>query len=189
METTAVDRWPPVYDFGELAAQIAELSASGALWSEFYQVGPALSGFCQGDVVTLDSGLPYIDKAGEPAVIDSEALWLIAGNTCDLTRDQGEVPFTQAFPVWDLGAADRLGVDELAKYRSYSGYRQFYLPPWPGSSPNVRLADFLRPVTIHRQGLQRHGRVTARLTFKSWALLHGCLVRFLARDDGRGDET
>ena len=50
------------------------------------------------------------------------------------------------------------------------------------------LADFLMPVTIHKQAVFDHTTLVARLDFHSWLLLNSCLVRFQARDDGRFDD-
>jgi hypothetical protein len=46
-------------------------------------------------------------------------------------------------------------------------------------------ADFLRPVALHKGAVGSSARVVARMTREAWILLHGCLIRFLCRDDGR----
>ena len=48
------------------------------------------------------------------------------------------------------------------------------------------VTDFLRPVGVNKQVLATgQVRVVARVTPAGWMLLNACLVRFLARDDGR----
>ena len=40
-------------------------------------------------------------------------------------------------------------------------------------------------MTVHKSVFPEHARVVARMQYAAWVLLHSCLVRFLARDDGR----
>jgi hypothetical protein len=45
-------------------------------------------------------------------------------------------------------------------------------------------------VPLHRAALRGDDtHVVARMSRLGWVLLHSCLVRFLARDDGRFDPT
>jgi hypothetical protein len=44
----------------------------------------------------------------------------------------------------------------------------------------------MQMVTIEKAAFRDDcARVVARLQFPAWALLHACIVRYLARDDGR----
>jgi hypothetical protein len=58
---------------------------------------------------------------------------------------------------------------------------------WPDAEePKHFLVDFMQIVTIEKAAFRDDcARVVARLQFPAWALLHACLVRCLARDDGR----
>lgn len=111
---------------------------------------------------------------------------MVVGNTCDFVRDLDTVENTQIVPLINLGDEDTLTSDQRREIRSYDAYRSFYVPPW---MPYVRgkyfIADFTRHVTVHKSALTSASRVEARLSFRAWILFHSCIVRFLARDDGR----
>lgn len=181
------DRWPPTYDFEQLAAQITSIVGSPAMLEGFYASAPSQAAWCQGDVVRLACGVPVINERGEPEAIDSDSTWLIVGNTCDLDRSIDHVPWTQLVPAVDFGEESELSAAQLASLRRYSQFRSFYLPPWAGET-HCFGADFLRPVALHKQALARCTKL-ATLSYRSWVLLHSCLVRFLARDDGRNEPT
>jgi hypothetical protein len=54
----------------------------------------------------------------------------------------------------------------------------------------LHVADLLMPVAIDKRAFaepERPATVQARLSRAAWILLNACLVRFLARDDGRYD--
>ena len=183
------ERWPTIYDFDELARAIQQLVRSEDFSARFYEPGRPRQDFCQGDVVTFRAEFPYLDEDGTPAAEESIDHWVILGNTCDLDREVGEVPWAQLIPVWDVASVDELGPGEVARFTSYRGYRQFYLPPWAEAvAQRHHVADFTRPVTIRRQGLSK-ATVVARLKFEGWVLFHCCLVRFLARDDRRNEPS
>ena len=100
-------------------------------------------------------------------------------------RKLEDVQWSQIVPIVDLGSD--FPPEQIAIFRRYRHYRQFYLPPWAATAGDHHyVADFLRPVTIHKKAFAR-AEVLARLTYKGWLLFHSCVVRFLARGDGRND--
>lgn len=184
-----MERWPTVYDAAELVAQIKALSEKGALFDSFYSAEPANVQWCQGDVVSdLPLEIPVLNATGV-AVIENLHLsgWLLLSNTCDLDRPLTLVEWAQAVPIFDLGGDDDISISELEALRRYQLARRFYVPDWDDASPRSHyMADLTMPATISREAL-RGARRLARLSTTGWILLHSCLVRFLARDDGRMD--
>ncbi len=184
-------RWPPVYDFGELAEYIQILARADDLAATFWSLAELrderLPAMCQGDVVELVAGAPVLGEDGQPGVLEDVEHWLVIGNTCDLDRPIDKVPWTQLVPLVDLGSAEELDASRLSQLMRYDAYRGFYVPPWPGGDDHHRLADFLRPVALHRGAVGTLAKSVARMREHSWVLLHSCLVRFLAQDDGRHD--
>jgi hypothetical protein len=196
----ATGRWPTVYDADQLANAIRDMSRGDDVATDFYAIQRQTEpDFCQGDVVTITSRrrflrrdaparIPFLDDTAQAATATAPPHWLIVGNTCDIVRDVAKVEWTQLVPVHEYGPQSDVGADTLAKFRQYRYAKYFYLPPWDPDEPaQVRFADLLRPATIHKQALSEHASVTARMSFEAWVLLHACLVRFLARDDGRND--
>jgi hypothetical protein len=181
-----VGRWPPVYTAEDLK-QAIEALASGRLEYEmrFYDRTNREPTVFQGDVVAFSDGVPVFDEHRNAQVVDEFEHWLVIGNTCDMERDLVDVAWSQVVPVDDLGPLEEIRSDELDRLRRYSQSRRFYLPPWDNEQ-SCRVADFLRPVGIHKSALRSATRV-ARLSYLGWLLLHSCLVRFLARGDGRYD--
>lgn len=174
---------------GQLAATITELVESGQLAARFYQnprTGPVV---CQGDVIRLPSEIPLIDKDGAPATLDQTVEhWLVIGNTCDFDRDVKEVPWTQLVPLLDLVNEDSLSKEQIRAITSYRTSRRFHVPAWSAEvGGRFHIAEFLLPVSVHKEALMTDGCVKARMSRYGWFLLHSCLVRFLARDDGRFD--
>lgn len=176
-------RWPPVYDAEDLARAIAALAGRPDIETVFFD-SPATGGdFCQGDVLQIVSGAPVIDADGTPTIVGDFKYWLAIGNTCDFARDLSDVAWTQIVPLRDVSAAT---IAQLAALRSYQPSRQFFVPSWPGLPPAERYAaDLLIPVALSKQAIGTTAKVVARISRPAWALLHGCLIRFLARDDGR----
>jgi hypothetical protein len=173
-----IERWPPIYDAEGLAATIDAIVRDDRR-PDFYAPSSNGGACCQGDVLRLDSGVPVIEADGQVVEIDDFSHWLVIGNTCDF--DRSEVVWTQVVPVTVL---DRAPPAELAAYR---GSRRFFLPSWDGSAPYGAAADFQRPVALAKSAVGASATVVARLSRPGWVLLHSCLVRFLARDDGRFD--
>lgn len=186
-----IGRWPPVFDEESLVAELKKILGTDQFESRFYDHTrtdqPAL---CQGDILRLPGPAPVIDERGEVAVTEEEfAFWLVLGNSCDNTRDLGEWPWTPIVPLIDLGPMADLNANVQASARNYVAVRRFYVPPWDESvAGRCHMADFTRPVSLHRSAVGAAATVVARMSyFPGWALLHLCLVRFLARGDGRND--
>lgn len=108
--------------------------------------------------------MPYISAHGLAEVSDPPPFWLVLGNTCDFDRPLREVAFTQLAPIWNLAEEEPVPAQGLAALSQYTIFTRFYLSPWESAVSNMTL--------ISREG---------------WLLFHACLVRFLARDDGRND--
>jgi hypothetical protein len=177
------ERWPTTYDAKELASTIQKLSANNQLASTFYS-STALGYSCQGDIVELNSAQPYIAKDGKPAIIDDFKYWLVIGNSCDLSRKESEVRYTQIIPIVHVNSDDFLR-SKISDFLAYKYSRRFYLPPWRGADKSkLFFADFTRATTIEKSFLSKE-LTRASLLQHSWYLLHCCLVRYLARDDGR----
>ena len=184
-------RWPPVYDADDLVAQIKDLISREDFEARFYEWrldrarGP-VDDVCQGDVVALASDVPVIGEDGSPGVISNKTgMWMALGNTCDFDRDLDECRWTQVAPLLDLGGPepDPTLRDAL---RRYSQYRRFYVPPWAdGAEHRYHVVELPLTVSIDKRAFAEAARVQARMSRAAWVLLNACLVRFLARDDGR----
>lgn len=183
------ERWPPVYDFEELIKSINDQVKRQTLLKGFYATPLRLGAarICQGDVVRLPARLPLLDKLGQPAIGEDVDLWMVAGNTCDLARDLADAEWTFLMPVQDIGGPAEVPAPVLERLTGYRGFRQFYLPAWPNGPEKHFAAELSQPVTVHKDALLNVADVQARMSFEAWALLNACLVRFLARDDGRFD--
>lgn len=184
-----MERWPPVYDAEDLARHIKELVSSDRLEDEFYDNRRSgLPDICQGDVISLPSRLPLINARGTAVATDPVATWMVIGNTCDFVRDLDTCRYTQVVPLVDLGDDTTVSEEARKDLRSYRAFRTFYVPAWmPYVHGRYFIADFTRPVTVHKTALSTAARVEARLSPRAWILLNSCIVRFLARDDGRWD--
>jgi hypothetical protein len=184
-------RWPPVYDFNELGQQIKELIDDGSIFHHFFIHGVIGEEFFQGDIITLKSDPVYIDSDGDVAIIDEEfQYWVILGNTCDLARDLSKdtsliIPqLTHISPL--IPIPQDIPDDILGNFKKYKLYKRVFIPRW-GSIGNDFYIDLTIINSIEKQCLIDHSNIAARLNFKTWLLLHSCLVRYLARDDGRHD--
>lgn len=177
-------RWPPVYDFEGLAEQIRSLVESELIFGEFYDRTPADPPPCQGDVVGLASPVPYVDSEGDVSLReDNEPAWLVVGNTCDIARKGDAADYCAMAPLFRITPVEPLEV--RSAMRRYSVYRRFYLPDWQNDREPGYYADLTLICPIEKRLITAHDCVLARMLQKSWLLLHSCLVRFLARDDGR----
>lgn len=191
----AGERWPPVYDADDLVREIKRLTDRPDLAEAFFdwrrdRSMAAPDDVCQGDVVELASEVPVILEDGQPGIVEHpDGAWLIIGNTCDFARDLEDVRWTQAVPILDVGAMNELEPAVANALRRYTHSRRFHVPAWSSRvAGRAHVADLLRPVAVDKRALQgsaRIGVVHARMARAAWILLNACLVRFLARDDGR----
>jgi hypothetical protein len=191
------ERWPPVYDLEDLVREIKTLTNHPDVGSAFFEWRrdrslQAPTDVCQGDVVSLASDVPVILEDGQPGTIEHpDGAWLVVGNTCDFDRELSETRWTQLVPIISIGLASELSLTQLAAVRKYTQARSFYVPSWSAAcDPQLHIADLLRPIGVDKRVFQGDGAtgvVQARASRAAWILLNACLVRFLARDDGRYD--
>lgn len=186
-----IGRWPPVYDFEELGQQIKDLINDGSIFHQFFV--PYINGteLFQGDIISLKNAPVYIDKDGDIAIIDEDFnYWVILGSTCDLARNiatdgDSTLPhLTHISPL--IPVPSDIPTNILNNLKKYKLYKRVFIPRW-GSEENDFYVDLTIMNSIEKQCLIDYSYVTARLNFKTWLLLHSCLVRYLARDDGRHD--
>ncbi len=194
VDDAAAGRWPPVYDAEDLKAEIRRLVGRRDLTTGFYdwcvaRSSRTLTDICQGDVLRLASDLPVIDQDGFPNALEHPSeRWLVIGNTCDFARAASQVRWTQLVPIHAAGDTS-LASNKLQAMTSYTSTRRFYLPTWGADLEAIHyLADFTSPIGADKLGLKENAMVEARMSRGAWVLLNSCLVRFLARDDGRYEE-
>lgn len=185
-------RWSPLaYDADDLKGAIEaaskalkDLLHTGPSPSLFYTADTRLPKLCQGDVLYGEAKIPYINGFGKAATVPNISnYWLVTGNTCDYSRE--EVAFTQICPVIDLhnhGIASK-----ISSIVNYETSRTFYLPNWGQVTPQNAAADLTMSVAIKKEAIEKCFSRHASMTRSAWTLLNCCLVRFLARDDGRFD--
>lgn len=186
------ERWPPVYDLEDLVRDIKTLVDHPHIQNDFYlwrreRSTEVHSDICQGDIVTFGSEVPVIGPDGDPLLVDHpERLWMVVGNTCDFARDVDSVQWTQMVPIAALGPLADLSASERASATRYTYTRRFYLPPWSQAvEDQLHVAELLQPVAVDKRAVLQHATLDARMSHTAWMLLNACLVRFLARDDGR----
>ncbi len=181
-----MERWPPIYDAEDLANTIRELTQSNQLSKQFYDSSPR-DRVCQGDIIQLPAPIPLLHEDGQPVLFDDAIYWMIIGNTCDIDREIDSVTWSQLVPLVDI-TEQVVTEEDLTSLTRYRYSRRFYVPPWSDEvSDRHYIADFLRPVAIHKNALFNVANIEIKLSYHGWILLHSCLVRFLARDDGRFD--
>lgn len=185
------DRWPPVYDADDLAREIQVLTERPDFETAFYEwrLDRGMQSpvdVCQGDVVTLASEVPAIGEDGQPGTVPNPTgMWLVLGNTCDFDRDVTDCRWTQMAPLVDLSGPN---VDPGLRdaLRRYTQFRRFYVPPWSDAvERRWHAAELPLVVAVDKRAFPSAITVHARLSRAAWILLNACLVRFLARDDGR----
>lgn len=184
-------RWPPAYDAEQLQQSIRDLVDGDKLHEAFYEpLGRPRTGYAQGDILELDARFVYLNRQASPSkASDPNARWIIIGNTCDLDRSIDQVRWTQLVPVRSIGLMSTVPSSVRAAFRRYKHGRRFFVPPWTREvAQECLIAEFTEMLTIDRRGLDR-GTVVARMDYPGWILFHSCLVRYLARDDGRHDPT
>ncbi|HPH64803.1 MAG TPA: hypothetical protein PLF40_03630 [Kofleriaceae bacterium] len=174
------ERWPPVYDENDLEGAIA--SALRQIGKTFFEP-TLLDGWCQGDIVGLAGAVPIVGPNGEVSVLDvPSSYWLLLGNSCDLDRSLDEVAWAPAIPLLPCSL---LSPQRIATMQSYQTVRTFFVQSW-GAETGDAYGDFTLMASVSRQWLLQQKPV-ARLRQASWTLLNACLVRYLARSDGRND--
>ncbi|TVQ88954.1 MAG: hypothetical protein EA397_16100 [Deltaproteobacteria bacterium] len=184
-------RWPPSYDADQLQESIRVIVRGDRLASSFYMpAGRPIEDMAQGDIFELDARFAYLDECAQPrAESAANRYWVVIGNTCDLARNLQHVRWTQLAPIRFVGKLSDTPENVLSAFKRYEHGRRFFVPPWSlAVKDECMVAEFLEIVTIHRSGLAK-GTVVARMDFPGWILFHSCLVRYLARDDGRHDQT
>lgn len=176
----SANRWPPVYDFESLKIQIKELLDKG-LDEGFYKKSHSDDSFFQGDIIALNSNFPYIDENGD-IVAEESQIWLILGNTCDMTRN--DLHYTNIIPleILELDFSE----DILSKLKSFQNYKRVFFPDISKNSKGY-VADFTKICTIEKSFLIENAQKINELEFHSWVLFHSCIIRYFARDDGRND--
>ncbi len=176
----SVNRWSPVYDFDSLKLQIKELVESGLVG--FYNESPNLLEIYQGDIFELKDGMfPYIDEEGN-IVAEESNIWLVLGNTCDITRD--DLEYTNIIP---LEVLTDIPPDIMNDLKKFQNYKKIYYPPYSTDENQGYLVDFTKICTIDKKFLSANGNKICELKFHSWVLFHSCIIRYFARDDGRND--
>ncbi len=188
-----VGRWPPIYDFEELGRQIKSLIDDGSIFYQFFApyINKNEKAFFQGDIISLKNNPVYIDGDGDVSIIDDEYnYWVILGNTCDLSRS---IPINEASSIPQLTQVSPLipvphdtPGNVLYNFKKYKFFKRVFIPRWDNEEKDFYI-DLTIINSIERQCLINHSEVLARLNFKTWLLLHSCLVRYIARDDGRND--
>jgi hypothetical protein len=189
------ERWPPVYDAEDLVNEIRQLTEGENLEREFFEwrldrSTTSPTDICQGDIVVLKSDVPVILEDGQPATLEHpESTWMVIGNSCDFDRSIDEARWTQLVPIAEVGTLAEVTQAQLSAARRYTQSRKFYVPPWSAhAEQHLHIADLLLPVAVDKRAFQyRHVTLQARVSRAAWILLNACLVRFLARDDGRYD--
>ncbi len=175
----SVNRWPPVYDFDSLKAEIKLLVDRG-LEENFYKDSPNLENFFQGDIFELDMEFPYIDENGDVVSIESNK-WLILGNTCDI--DRNDLPYTNIIPLDELDGVPTNIIDKLKRFQNY---KKIFFPNIDKEQVGY-VADFTKICSIEKTFLIGNAIKISELEYSSWVLFHSCIVRYFARDDGRHD--
>ncbi|MBU0519814.1 hypothetical protein KJ564_12860 [bacterium] len=176
-------RWGTIYDADQLKNEIREITKSINLNEDFYYGTIDTGNYFQGDIIHFKASVPIFDISGTPFLYDSFEFWLIVSNSCDLVRD--EVSWAILVPLIclpkDLDTSDR------SAFTRYKYSRVFFIPHWSDSEDKTGFcANFLLPVIVEKGILNTSNiRKVAQMSRRGWILLHSCLVRFLARDDGR----
>lgn len=187
MQLFETGRWPPLTDAESLKEIIRSITDDELKFeSKFFQEPTPLNDEpCQGDIVELRCAVPFIDEDGQAVVTDHEFQhWIVLGNTCDMSRSEEKKSLIA--PLVQLQA--EVTPERIQRFRKYELYKQFYVPPWADDPEQLhRAADFMQLVTIEKAAFHKSAKIVARLQFPAWALLHACIVRYLARDDGRFD--
>ncbi len=176
--------WPPIHDQSSLDAAIKRIA--GGLFEQFYLPSVPDQEPCQGDILELATDVPVLDEVGEASTDGTARYWLMVANTCDATRafkNEDGVTYAQIVPLLTPAELD-FDNEMITSARACRLGRVFYVPSWDdGVGPHI--ADLTRFVSLHREALRDVADIRARMREDAWALLNGCLVRLLCRDDRR----
>ncbi|MCP4392768.1 MAG: hypothetical protein GY804_00595 [Alphaproteobacteria bacterium] len=154
---------------------------------QFFVFSPQ-SIYCQGDIISFEAEFPFITDEGDIAVNEEpHSYWLIIGNTCDLSRDVDSEPYSNIIPLQEIKPS--IPADALNSLKKYIPYKKHFIPTWDEElTPIGFVADFTKTCTIEKKVFISDTSIKIKeMTQLSWFLLHSCLVRYLARDDGRHD--
>jgi hypothetical protein len=143
--------------------------------------------FARAILLNLKAISHLIDADGDISILSNpDKLWVLVGNTCDFTRDETHVRYSQISPLTKLDANTPAKI--ISGLKTYSTYKRFFLPEWQKNTTSYGyVIDFSKFCSIDKKALKTQAQVLARLSQESWYLFHSCLVRFLARDDGRNE--
>jgi len=94
--------WAPIYDADELKATIKKIVDSEDHYSSFFESGIIKDEVFQGDILKIESSLPIIDENCNLAYVENFIYWMVIGNTCDISREIKDVPFTQIIPLFNI---------------------------------------------------------------------------------------
>lgn len=177
---TSSKRWPVVYDSVSLKEQIKRIKdKSEAFYQSSFFTQDIL---CQGDVIHLEKDFLHFNESGKPALLENPTkYWVVLGNTCDLQRELTDIKYTQIIPLQEINNdIDPLILSNLKEYQSFKKF--FYQE----INDKIYMIDFTEVTTIHKDALISAKKIK-ELSYLSWLLFHCCLIRYLARDDGRND--
>lgn len=180
-----ISRWPTVYDFEQLQSQIKEIVKSD--YKEgFYSISPKAFELYQGDIIKLDKKFVSINVDGDFEAQRYSDFWLVIGNTCDFARTIEDLPYTNLIPLQMIDAAAPIKMTEGLK--NFQNYKHMYIPSFLADD-NEYFLDFTKIATVSKEYLQKDidSVKIKELTYSTWVLLHSCIIRYFARDDGRND--
>jgi hypothetical protein len=179
------ERWPTAYDFNDLQSQIKDIVKSDYL-DNFYTKNMDKNSLFQGDIIQLDKKFVYLNKDGKFEAGSFSDYYMILGNSCDFDRSLSEIPFTNITPLHMIETTTPK--DILSGLKNFQNYKRMYIPTFSGD--NEYYIDFTKIMTVSKEFLKNQdiSKIKkAELTFASWVLLHSCIIRYFARDDGRND--
>lgn len=174
-------RWGPVYEFSELKKTISDIRDN--VFDGFYlneEEDDIPDGLCQGDVIEGDLPFIWVDENGGIRA-RRYAWWVVLSNTCDISN--GKLKYIALAPVERM----RREEDASERFTRYTIFHNFYLPPWGEVTGDVMMVVDLRLTTHVSADTRLIDARRASMGRDAWYLFHCCLVRFLARDDGRRD--
>ena len=180
-----ISRWLTVYDFEQLQIQIKEILKCDYNQG-FYTNTPKRSELFQGDIIQLDRKFVSINEDGEFEAQKYSDFWIVVGNSCDFARDVKELPYTNLIPLQQIekNAPSKI----INGLKNFQNYKHMYVPNFLDDESEYFL-DFTKIATVSKEYLQKE--ITSikikELTYSSWVLLHSCIIRYFARDDGRND--